>query len=144
MSELYSISEVAKKLDLNPHTLRYYERAGLLLAVHRTQGNARRYSPEAIELIKLLLKLRATGMSIAQMKIYTDLIPGGEATIPQRIEIFQEHRNNLNAQIESLEHCRDIVDAKLETYNQGISMTQIDHPTIQKLIKLLNKSSEQQ
>ncbi len=139
MSELFSISEVAQQLDLNPHTLRYYERAGLLFAVERTQGNARRYSPEAVELIKLLLKLRATGMSIAQMRIYTDLIAQGESTVNERVEIFETHRQSLDSQIESLTHCRDIVNAKLEVYKTGVSMSEANHPAIQKLTQLLNR-----
>ncbi|MFM9871979.1 MAG: MerR family transcriptional regulator [Fimbriimonadaceae bacterium] len=142
MSELYSISQVAKQLNLNPHTLRYYERAGLLLAVQRTQGNARRYSLQAVELIKLLLKLRATGMSIAQMKTYTDLIPGGEKTVQERIEIFHTHRNSLDSQIEELQQCRDIVNAKLAVYEAGVSMEDTDHPAIKKLTALLNRKPQ--
>jgi DNA-binding transcriptional MerR regulator len=141
MSELLSISEVAKQLELNPHTLRYYERAGLLLAVQRTQGNARRYTPQAVELIKLLRKLRATGMSIAQMRTYTDLIPHGESTVQQRKEIFHQHRNSLDSQIEQLKLCRDIVDAKLAVYESGVTMEDTEHPAIIKLTNLLNRKA---
>jgi DNA-binding transcriptional MerR regulator len=139
MSELLSISEVAKQLELNPHTLRYYERAGLLLAVQRTQGNARRYTPQAVELIKLLRKLRATGMSIAQMRTYTDLIPHGESTVQERKEIFHQHRKSLDSQIEQLKLCRDIVDAKLAVYESGVTMEDTEHPAIIKLTNLLNR-----
>lgn len=138
MSELLSISEVAKSLDLSPHTLRYYEKAGLLHVVQRTEGNARRYPPEAVELIRLLLKLRETGMPISRVREYTDLIQDGEESIPARKEILQQHRDSLQSQIESLIHCLAVVDAKLDVYQAGCSMEDKDHPAVKKLTCLLH------
>lgn len=138
MSDLLSISEVATQLDISPHTLRYYEKAGLLQVVQRTSGNARRYPPEAVELIRLLLKLRETGMPIARVREYTDLIMDGEHTVPARRDILQHHRDSLQSQIESLTNCLEIVDAKLAIYEAGCSMEDKNHPAVKKLTCLLN------
>ncbi|MBS1711421.1 MAG: MerR family transcriptional regulator [Armatimonadetes bacterium] len=137
MERLYTIGEVASQLGVTTHMLRYYERAGLLHAVQRTAGNARRYPSAAIDLIRLLRKLRETGMPIARMREYVDLIADGPATIEARQELLRAHRESLCSQIDALEHCKALVDAKLDVYHAGCSMEDTGHPAVRKLTQLL-------
>ena len=75
-----TIQEAAEVTDLSVHTLRYYERIGLLLPVGRAANGHRRYSQQDISLIKSLNKWRQTGMPLVDIQRYVKLIQEGEAT----------------------------------------------------------------
>ncbi len=63
----YTIQEAAERTGVSAHTLRYYERIGLLTPIHReTNSGHRRYSEDNLRLVQFLLRLRTTGMPIAQ------------------------------------------------------------------------------
>ena len=53
---------------ISGHTLRYYERAELIQSVARNSGNQRRYSADDVGWVKFLLRLRSTGVSIAELQ----------------------------------------------------------------------------
>ena len=69
----YSIGGVADKLDLSPHTLRYYEKEGLIPPVSRAGNGRRVYSKEDLNWIQMVQCLRKTGMSVALIKEYIEL-----------------------------------------------------------------------
>lgn len=137
MGNTLTIQEAAQEVRLSAHTLRYYERAGLLLHVPRTEGGARRYTQDSIELLKLLVKLRATGMPIRLLKQYVGYIRAGDETMPKRKELLQEHRNDVASKVAELQLCLQIIDLKLELYESGMTMRD-NHPCVQKLTTLLN------
>src|SRR5262245_53773005 len=74
-----SIADAAESSGLSAHTLRYYERAGLLEPVSRNGSGHRRYRDTDLELIAFLAKLRATGMPIRKVRRYAELMTAGEA-----------------------------------------------------------------
>lgn len=75
----YSIQQAAELTGMSEHTLRYYERIGLLRAVRRDQSSGhRRYSADDISRMESMACLRATGMSIDQMRRYVELAPLGD------------------------------------------------------------------
>ena len=83
----HSIAEASEQTGLTIDTLRYYERDGLLLrAVPRSSTGQRRYSDDDITWIVLITRLRATGMSIAEVRHYADLVRQGEGTEQQRLD----------------------------------------------------------
>ncbi|MFT3714771.1 MAG: MerR family transcriptional regulator [Gordonia sp. (in: high G+C Gram-positive bacteria)] len=75
-----SIADVAAATGATAHTLRYYERAGLIQPIGRTSANRRRYSPSDVAWVEFLLRLRATGMPIARMQQYAALRAQGPGT----------------------------------------------------------------
>jgi DNA-binding transcriptional MerR regulator len=88
-----SISEAAERTGLSPHTLRYYERAGLMLSgVNRATSSHRRYSDSDIGWVVFLTKLRSTAMPIAKVREYVDLVRRGEGSTPERLELLLAHR----------------------------------------------------
>src|SRR5215216_6346978 len=98
-----TIQEVTKATGLSAHTLRYYERIGLIHPIEREENTRRLYTEEDIGWIDFLLKLRATGMSIKEMQRYAELQRQGDATLPQRVEMLkslrarvEEHMSELN------------------------------------------------
>ncbi|HZU93914.1 MAG TPA: MerR family transcriptional regulator, partial [Microbacterium sp.] len=66
-----TIAEVAERTGLSPHTLRYYERDGLLLRdVERAPSGRRAYSEDDVNGIQVVARLRATGMPVAEIRRY--------------------------------------------------------------------------
>ena len=73
-----TIGEVAERTGLTRHTLRYYERDGLMLGVDRGGSGHRRYSEHDLGWIELITKLRATGMPIREVRRYAELVRAGD------------------------------------------------------------------
>ncbi|WP_406246805.1 MerR family transcriptional regulator [Microbacterium sp. M] len=116
-----TIAQMSTATGVSAHTLRYYERAGLIHAVARTAGNRRRYSDADIEWVRFLLRLRETGMPIAQMREYAELRGRGPTSIEQRLDLLEEHRKSLREQIARLrEHDRALA-RKIATYEDAIT-----------------------
>ena len=114
--DTFTIAEVAERLGLTAHTLRYYERAGLLDPPDRGSNGHRRYTESDLGMLRLLSKLRATGMSIADMRRYADLCRQGPSTFPARRALLITHRAKVVACIEALQDDLKLVDYKIDTY----------------------------
>lgn len=112
-----TIAEAAAATGLSAHTLRYYERDGLLLdAVERASSGHRRYTERDLGWLHLLTRLRATGMPIREIREYAELVRQGESTEPQRLALLQAHRDAVRAQLaEAAEHLAAI-EMKIDVY----------------------------
>src|SRR5206468_1364230 len=94
---------------LSAHTLRYYERVGLIHPIGRAENTHRRYTADDIGWLDFLNKLRATGMSIQQMHAYAELQRQGDETLPQRLAMLKEHQSRVEARLADLqEHLKFI------------------------------------
>jgi DNA-binding transcriptional MerR regulator len=118
--ELLTIQEVAAATGLSTHTLRYYERIGLIHSIDRAGSGHRRYSPDNLGWIDFLLKLRSTGMSVQEMQKYTQLQRAGDNTLPERLEILKSLRNKVEVHIDELEKNLSVVRYKIEIYQQEV------------------------
>lgn len=123
MKSNVSISELATQCGLSVHTLRYYERVGLLELVGRNSSGHRNYDGFAVEWVTLLANLRATGMPIRTMQQFAEFVRSGDGSVPDRILILEEHRASILEQIGILNHALERVDDKLATYRSGDSIT---------------------
>lgn len=113
-----AIKEVAALTGLSAHTLRYYERVGLLDPVSRAKSGHRCYSRQDVAWIEFLGRLRATGMPIRQMKRFAELRRGGEPTVPARRALLEEHRTEVRGRVAELERDLTAIDEKVELYEQ--------------------------
>ena len=111
-----TIQEAAVVTDLSVHTLRYYERIGLLMPVGRAANGHRRYSQQDINLIKSLNKWRKTGMPLGELQRYVRLIQEGESTAGERRMILEAHRETVVSQIEELQATLELIDYKIQNY----------------------------
>jgi len=116
--ELLSVGEAAARIGLTTHTLRWYEQEGLVEPVERDSAGHRRYSPADIGWLQLLIKLRATGMPVRDMRRYAELARLGDATLGERIRIFEEHRDRVLARIEDLHADLEVVNMKIDLYKK--------------------------
>jgi DNA-binding transcriptional MerR regulator len=115
--ETYTIQEVAEMTDLSAHTLRYYEKIGLLESITRHDNGHRRYAEADLGWIHFLKLLRATGMPIQQMQVFMEFARQGDSTIADRVEVLTEHRRELAAHIAELQDHMDHLDRKIAYYN---------------------------
>jgi DNA-binding transcriptional MerR regulator len=118
-TELFStIQEASSRSGLTTHTLRYYEKIGLLHDIQRDKSGKRFYSEEDMSWIIFLLRLRETGMSIQQMLRYSDLRREGESTVTERRKMLEEHQVLVRGKIEALQANSDVLDKKIELYKE--------------------------
>ncbi|MCW2886086.1 MAG: hypothetical protein QOE54_4101 [Streptosporangiaceae bacterium] len=116
MDEGLTIAEVSAATGLTAHTLRYYERAGLLEPPQRGGNGHRRYTSGDLHRIRLLTRLRDTGMSIADVRRYFELVRAGEGTAAERRRLLTEHRAGVAARIAQLQADLALIDYKIESY----------------------------
>jgi DNA-binding transcriptional MerR regulator len=120
--ELLTISDAARAVGVSAHTLRYYERAGLMLdPVERTAATHRRYTDEDLRWVLLLTRLRATGMPIRRVREYADLVRAGAGNERERLELLEAHREAVLVQLEEIERSLAALDAKIDLYRELIA-----------------------
>ena len=112
----YTIQEAAEEMDVSAHTLRYYEKIGLLPSIQRADNGRRNYTEEDLGWVYWLKLLRESGMSIRAMKRYVEITRAGDHTIDERCAILEEHRNQLRAQIGKLQGYLEKLEQKVEFY----------------------------
>jgi len=115
-----TIQEVAKATGLTAHTLRYYERIGLIHPINREENTRRCYTADDVGWIDFLLKLRATGMSIRDMQRYAELQRRGDETLPERVEMLKSLRDNVEAHIEAMNEHLKLIHYKIDYYQNVI------------------------
>lgn len=112
----YTIRTMAEKCGMTAHTLRYYERVGLIQTVGRAVNGHRRYTDEDEAWLHFLHCMRATNMPIREMQRYAVLREAGETTSLERRQILEEHRATIAKQIEALEKAHALLTHKIENY----------------------------
>lgn len=116
MESLLTIAEVAERTGLTAHTLRYYERAGLIAPVARAPGGQRRYAASDLDWIGFLLRLRETRMPIGQMQAFARLRSEGNTTAPERREMLERHLAQVLESIATLQSAAQALQAKIGHY----------------------------
>jgi DNA-binding transcriptional MerR regulator len=114
---MYTINEVAQICELSTHTLRFYDKEGLLPFVARSRSGHREFSETDLELIKLVCCLKNTGMPIKEIKQYMDLLVQGSETLQVRKQLMIDHRKEILRQMDELKKNLNIIDLKIKFYN---------------------------
>jgi DNA-binding transcriptional MerR regulator len=119
-----TIAEVAERTGLTRHTLRYYERDGLMLDVGRADSGHRRYSEHDLGWIELITKLRATGMPIREVRRYAELVRAGDGNEDERLALLRAHRERVRAQLDAMAAHLDAIEIKISYYAGAIDACQ--------------------
>ncbi|MFC3745253.1 MerR family transcriptional regulator [Paenibacillus sp. GCM10012306] len=114
---MYTIKEVSEKFNLASHTLRYYEKEGLLPPVHRMDNGRRVYNETDLQRIQMLCCMRDSGMSIEAIKHYNELILLGDDTVPERREIISRQKETVQQHIAEYQKYLDLLSQKLNYYD---------------------------
>lgn len=115
----YSISEIAKIMNVAPSTIRFYDNEGLLPSVEKVNGR-RVFTEKDFGWLKLLNSMKSTGMSIKDIRLYVDLVQKGDSTLKERHEIILKQKENIYYQIEELNTSLKILDYKDWYYQTAI------------------------
>ncbi|WP_312528124.1 MerR family transcriptional regulator [Comamonas sp.] len=111
-----SIEEAAQRTGLSAHTLRYYERIGLIGAVTRAAGGQRRYAAADLAWLAFLTRLRTTRMPIQKMRLFAQLRSSGDATVPARRQMLQTHLAEVQADISAMQQAAQALQDKIAHY----------------------------
>lgn len=120
-SNFISIGELSRLTGLTAHTLRFYESAGVLKPVGRATNGHRRYHSNDVLWLEFVLKLKLTGMPLAEIRLYAQLREQGEMTLPTRLAMLTRHRERLVAKMTALTACADTLDEKIRIYRSMIA-----------------------
>ncbi|MGN6770696.1 MAG: MerR family transcriptional regulator [Rhizobiaceae bacterium] len=120
------IGDLARRSGLSAHTLRYYERIGLLPYADRDRSGQRDYGAEILTWIEFLGRLKTTGMPIRDMLRYAELVGGGKDTLGQRRRMLEEHRERVRAHMADLKACLRVLDGKIAFYTEAEERTEDD------------------
>ncbi|MET8233954.1 MerR family transcriptional regulator [Micromonospora sp. NPDC005298] len=113
--EPMTIAEVADLLDITPHTLRYYERAGLIEVARDSHGH-RVYDAAAVRRLVFLTRMRLSGMPMRDLQHYISLVDAGQDTVPERLDMLLEHRDIIRRRIRELTLSLAATEYKIATY----------------------------
>lgn len=116
----YSIGEVAKIFNLSIHTLRYYEKEGLLPFVKRTASGLRQFEDKDLEELRIIECLKKTNMTLKDIKRFLDWCQEGDATLTKRRDMFYERRKAVMKQIADLQKVLDVVNFKCHYYDTAV------------------------
>lgn len=116
MDTLYSIQQITEITGLSAHTLRYYEKIGLVQDIYRDAKGYRQYTETDILWLDFLMRLKETGMPIREMKKFADLRSEGETTVSLRKELLEHHYQYVQSQIRQQQHHLAKIVDKVQYY----------------------------
>ena len=120
-AEGLTIAEAARRTGVSAHTLRYYERAGLVISpVGRTGGGRRRYRELDLKWIIICTKLRATGMPIRGIRAYAELVAAGPGNEAERLALLETHRTGVLARLAEIQENLKEIDRKISIYRGSL------------------------
>ena len=117
---MYTIKEVAEKMEVSEHTLRFWAKSGFFPFVTRDKNNIRMFSEDDLNWVKIVKCLRSVGTESKLVKRYVDLCIIGDSTIPERYEIIKATKEKALKQMEELNKQLEMLDYKEDYYKNLI------------------------
>ena len=116
-----SIGTVAEATGISAHALRFYEREGIFLRpIPRSGGGHRVYEPADVEWLLLCNRLRESGMPIATIRRFAELVRAGAGNERDRLALLEEHERLVRAEIDRLRSCLEVIQGKVAVYEQHV------------------------
>jgi DNA-binding transcriptional MerR regulator len=122
----YTISEVAKKMNISASTLRFYDKEGLLPFVERSSGGIRMFKDSDFGWIKLITCLKDTDMPIKDIKAFVNWFMEGDSTLKKRRDMFYERKESVEAQIAALQKTLNMINYKCRLYDTAVDAGTLD------------------
>lgn len=116
----YSIGQVAKKLGLTTHTIRYYDKEGLLPFVRKGSSGARVFEEDDVDWLIIVECLKATGMPLKEIRKYILLCQQGDETLQMRFEMFKKQKIEIEKQMNTLKQYMEKIDFKIAYYDDAV------------------------
>lgn len=131
----YSIGQVAQKTGLTTHTLRYYEKEGLLPFVRKNSSGLRVFSDNDLGWLAMIECLKETGMPLKGIKQYIDWFEEGDSTLPQRLEMFCSQKKKIEGQIALFQKHLAKIEYKINLYQEAVRLGSLDKAIAKKTQK---------
>lgn len=117
------IGQVAERTGLSVHTLRFYEREGLLAQpVRRGAAGHRVYDAGDVDWLGVCIRLRASGMPLTDIRRYTELVRAGQGNEAERLEVLREHQERVLTQMRELDDCLKLISHKVAIYESRLGL----------------------
>jgi len=116
-----NVTEFARHVGISPHTIRYYEKIGLLNEVRRLPNGHRFFSDTDARWIRFIQRLKATNMPLDQIREYAELRAQGDATLSARQQLLEAHADTLRDNLARQQHHLDKLNEKIAFYQSVIS-----------------------
>lgn len=124
----YSITKVSQMTGLKAHTLRFYEKEGIIHP-KRTDNGIRYFSGEDLDRLSIICCLKKTGMPLKDIKAYFELVEQGDSTLEQRLQMFEERKRHVLQEIEELKFHLETVNWKIEYTTDLLRKRDVNQPT---------------
>lgn len=116
----YTIKDAAAIMGVPATTIRYYDKEGLLPFIERMESGYRVFSENDIAMLRIIECLKKTGMSIKDIRRFTDWVQKGDASLAQRYEVFQERKRVVEEQMADLQKTLDLITYKCWYYETAL------------------------
>lgn len=113
---MYTIKEVADKMEVSEHTIRFWAKSGFFPFIKRDNNNVRRFSEDDLGWVRIVKCLRSVGTDNKSIKRYIDLCIEGDSTISERFQIIQNTKIKAQEQMTELQRQMDLLDYKEQYY----------------------------
>ena len=123
---IYTVGEMAKRLDVPASTLRFYDKEGLLPFVERSPGGIRMFQDTDLEWLQIIGCMKKAGMSIRDIRQYIELAQQGDDTIELRLAMFRRQHEVLLGQLAELQHTLETVEYKCWFYEAAQAAGSVD------------------
>lgn len=120
------IGQIADKMGLTAHTLRYYDKEGLLPSMHKNSAGRRMFTDQDVEWLLIIECLKGCGMTLKDIRAYIGMCLEGDQTIAQRLEMFKKQKEHLFKQQEQLADFMQKIDFKIAFYTEALKKGGID------------------
>ncbi|TNE60563.1 MAG: MerR family transcriptional regulator [Alphaproteobacteria bacterium] len=139
-----TIGELAARTGKSLHTIRWYEKQGLIPGVVRDGGGRRTYVLDHVGWLQFIDQLRMTGMTVAEMRDYAALVAQGKKTLPDRVEILRDHRDTVRKRLKETRKALKLVEQKLGFYSTWLETGErpAEIPTLMRRPKKPNGSKK--
>ncbi|WP_088809788.1 MULTISPECIES: MerR family transcriptional regulator [Listeria] len=117
----YTIKEVSEMFNLSIYTIRYYDKQGLLPFVSKNKSGYREFTESDLQFIHTICCLKATGMSIKDIRTYISYCMVGTESIASRKKLLSDHRDKVLEEIALLQQNLKGVEQKLDVYSSPMA-----------------------
>ncbi len=131
----YSIGQVAQKTGLSTHTLRYYEKEGLLPFVKKSGSGLRIFSDSDLGWLAMIECLKETGMPLKGIKQYIDWFIEGDSTLQNRLDMFRAQKTHIEEQIAQLQKHMEKINYKIKLYEEAVKKGSLDIASANKRLR---------
>lgn len=115
-----NIKEFSSRTGISAHTLRYYEKTGLLRHIRRLPNGHRDFTEKDLRWVAFVQRLKDTGMPLEQIHRYADLREAGDTTLAERQQLLEAHARNLRESLRQQQRHLDSLEDKIALYRSAI------------------------